>query len=254
MANRNVKYCDLHTHTTASDGQYTPTQLVYLAAEASVEVLAITDHDTMDGLDEGVEAGEDFGVDVVRGIELSAKEYPTFHILGYNVSPDGKDLNAICREMKHSRDERKYQIADYLIDKGIHISLPEVEELAVGVVGKPHFAQVLVRHGYAANVQDAFTKYLNTPEYRKKVKRKKPTAKRCIEAIKAAGGKAVLAHPYQIGIPNIDLDTLIGELKGYGLDGIEVLYPKHTSEMQDNAVYSHIVHDNACNLKILFWE
>lgn len=156
--------------------------------------------------------------------------------------------------MKQSRDERKYQIADYLIDKGIHISLPEVEELAVGVVGKPHFAQVLVRHGYAANVQDAFTKYLNTPEYRKKVKRKKPTAKRCIEAIKAAGGKAVLAHPYQIGIPNIDLDTLIGELKGYGLDGIEVLYPKHTSEMQDNAVYSHIVHDNACNLKILFWE
>ena len=97
----------------------------------------------------------------VRGIELSAKEYPTFHILGYNVSPDGKDLNAICREMKQSRDERKYQIADYLIDKGIHISLPEVEELAVGVVGKPHFAQVLVRHGYAANVQDAFTKYLN---------------------------------------------------------------------------------------------
>jgi hypothetical protein len=75
--------------------------------------------------------------------------------------------------MKQSRDERKYQIADYLIDKGIHISLPEVEELAVGVVGKPHFAQVLVRHGYAANVQDAFTKYLNTPEYRKKVKRRK---------------------------------------------------------------------------------
>lgn len=102
MANRNVKYCDLHTHTTASDGQYTPTQLVYLAAEASVEVLAITDHDTMDGLDEGVEAGEDFGVDVVRGIELSAKEYPTFHILGYNVSPDGKDCCFWCKEWLHT--------------------------------------------------------------------------------------------------------------------------------------------------------
>lgn len=240
MINKKVVFADLHTHTTASDGQYTPTQLVHLAAQTGLDVLAITDHDTIAGLEEGIAAGKELGITVVRGIELSAKEYPTFHILGYNFSPSGEKLNQICQEMKQSRDERKYRITNYLIDKGVRISLSEVEELAAGIVGKPHFAQVLVRHGYAASVQDAFNKYLNTPDYRKRVKREKPSAKRCIEAIKAAGGKAVLAHPYQIGIPNIVLDSLIEELKRYGLDGIEVLYPEHNAEMQD--IYLHLAY------------
>ena len=182
MANKKVGFSDLHTHTTASDGQYTPTQLAYLAAQSGLDVLAITDHDTMDGLDEGIRAGEEMGVSVMRGIELSAKEYPTFHILGYNVSTDGEDLNQICQEMKRSRDERKYRIMDFLKVNGVQIPLSEVEEIATGVVGKPHFAQIIVRHGYASSVQDAFAKYLNTPEYRKRVKREKPSAKRCIEA------------------------------------------------------------------------
>lgn len=237
MANKKVGFSDLHTHTTASDGQYTPTQLAYLAAQSGLDVLAITDHDTMDGLDEGIRAGEEMGVSVMRGIELSAKEYPTFHILGYNVSTDGEDLNQICQEMKRSRDERKYRIMDFLKDNGVQIPLSEVEEIATGVVGKPHFAQIIVRHGYASSVQDAFAKYLNTPEYRKRVKREKPSAKRCIEAIKAAGGKASLAHPYQIGIDNISLDALIGELKGYGLDAIEVEYPKYTEDMRNMYLY-----------------
>lgn len=233
MKQKEQYYSDLHTHTTVSDGQYTPTQLVTLAAQNGLNILAITDHDTMDGLDEGIEAGKKLGITVLRGIELSAKEYPTFHILGYNFSPDGKDLNRICQEMKAARDERKYRIMDFLADSGVHISLSEVEKIAAGVVGKPHFARVLVQHGYASSVQDAFDKYLNTPEYRKRVKREKPSAERCIKAIKCAGGKVSLAHPYQIGVDDAALDILVGELKGYGLDAIEICYPKYTPEMQE---------------------
>ena len=135
--------------------------------------------------------------------------------------------------MKAARDERKYRIMDFLSDSGVHISLSEVEEIASGVVGKPHFARVLVQHGYASSVQDAFDKYLNTPEYRKRVKREKPSAERCIKAIKCAGGKVSLAHPYQIGVDDASLDILVGELKGYGLDAIEIRYPKYTPEMQE---------------------
>lgn len=230
--NRKNILCDLHTHSTASDGQYTPTQLVQLASQHRLEAIAITDHDTMDGLDEGIAAGQELGVTVIRGIELSAKEYPTLHILGYNFSSDGEELNKICQEMKQARDARKYQIIDFLTDNGVIIPLSEVEEIAGGVVGKPHFARVLVQHGYAASIQDAFNKYLNTPEYKRRVKREKPSARKCIEAIKAAGGKVSLAHPYQIGVDKDTLKGIVQELKGYGLDAIEVLYPKYTPDMQ----------------------
>ena len=128
---------------------------------------------------------------------------------------------------------------DFLADKGVSIELSEVEDIAGGVIGKPHFAQVLVRHGYADSVQDAFDKYLNTPECKKRVKREKPSAKRCIEAIKQAGGKVSLAHPYQMGIDNATLEDLVRQLKGYGLDAIELFYPKYTSEMQE--FYSYLI-------------
>jgi len=227
-------FSDLHTHTTASDGQYSPSQLVRLAALHGLDILAITDHDTIDGLDEGIAAGQELGITVVRGIELSAKEYPTFHILGYNFSPDGAELNKICQEMKREREIKKYKIIDFLKNKGAVIPLSEVEYLAGGVIGKPHFARILVQHGYADTVEDAFNKYLNTDEYRQRIKRRKPSAKRCIEAIKAAGGKTSLAHPYQIGVDKKTLSGIVRELKGYGLDAIEVIYPKHTLEMQSD--------------------
>lgn len=227
--------CDLHAHSTASDGQYTPTQLVQHAFQKGVNFLAITDHDTLDGLDEGITAGEDLGMIVIRGIELSAKEYPTFHILGYNFfdGPETEPLRQICREMKRERDQRKYKIIDFLKDNDVIIPLSEVEELAGGVVGKPHFAQVLVQHGYADSVQDAFVKYLNTPEYRKRVKREKPSVLRCIDAIKQAGGKVSLAHPYQLGVDNAALEGIVRELKEHGLDAIELMYPKYTPDMRN---------------------
>ena len=100
--------CDLHTHSTASDGQYTPSDLVSLAKERGIELLALTDHDTTDGLEEAVRAGDALGIRVLRGIELGAAEYSGLHILGYGFDPTG--LEPLCQKLKESRNNRKYQI------------------------------------------------------------------------------------------------------------------------------------------------
>lgn len=225
---------DLHTHSTASDGQYTPAELVRLAKSAGLEVLALTDHDTTDGLEEAVRTGAELGLRVIRGIELSAREYPTFHILGYDIDPEAEALAALCREMKAGRDERGPRIVRFLKEQGVDISLSEVEELAGGtILGRPHFAQVLTRRGYVSNVREAFDRYLDTAEFHRRVERPKPPMQVCIEAIKAAGGKASLAHPYQIGVDDQTLEELVRRSIGFGLDAIECYYPKFTPAQQD---------------------
>ena len=148
---------DLHTHSTASDGQYSPAELARLAKDRGLVVLALTDHDTTDGLEEAVRAGRELGLRVIRGIELSAKEYPTFHILGYGIDPEAPALTALCRDMKVSRDQRSLRIIDFLKEKGVAVDLAEVEALAGGkIVGRPHFAQVLTRHGHVSSNREAF--------------------------------------------------------------------------------------------------
>lgn len=226
--------CDLHTHSTASDGQYTPTALVRLAEERKLETLALTDHDTVDGLEEAVQAGEQAGIRVIRGIELSAREYPTFHILGYGFAPEAPALSALCRELKEGRDQRAPRIISFLEEQGARISLSEVEELAGGqIVGRPHFAQVLVRHGYVSSNREAFDRYLDTEEFQRRVERPKPLAQVCVEIIRAAGGRASLAHPYQIGVGDEELERIVRHLANHGLDAIECFYPKHTPEQRD---------------------
>lgn len=225
---------DLHTHSTASDGQYTPTELVQLAKERGLEMLALTDHDTVDGLEEAVQAGEQVGIRVIRGIELSAREYPTFHILGYSFDSESPALSDLCRELKEGRDQRAPRIIAFLEEQGVRIPLSEVEELAGGqIMGRPHFAQVLVRHGYVSSNREAFDRYLDTQEFRRRVERPKPSAYACVETIRAAGGKVSLAHPYQIGVDNNKLESIVKELTSYGLDAIECFYPKYTAEQQD---------------------
>ena len=230
---------DLHTHSTASDGQYTPSEVVALAKKCGIEVLALTDHDTLDGLEEAVRAGKELDLRIIRGIELSAREYHTFHILGYNVNPEAPKLAALCREMKDSRDQRSLRIIDFLKEKGIVIDLAGVEALAGGkIVGRPHFAQALTRYGYVSSNREAFDRYLDTEEFHRRIERPKPPVRTCIEAIKAAGGKVSLAHPYQIGIDGPALESLVRELADCGLDAIECHYPKYTPEQE--AFYLHL--------------
>lgn len=231
--------CDLHTHTTASDGQYAPAELVQLAKDRGLAVLAVTDHDTIAGVDEAMAAGEKLGLRVIRGVELSAKEHHNFHILGYGFKVGNTELARLCEKLRAGRDDRKYKIVNFLHEKGVDIDLTEVEELAGGeVIARPHFAQVLVRHGYVSTNREAFDRYLDTREFQQKVKRFKADARTCVEAIKSAGGKVSLAHPYQMGLPDDELDALTEQLKDWGLDAIECFYPKYTPEQQQ--FYLHL--------------
>lgn len=226
---------DLHTHSTASDGQYTPTELVELAKKRGIEVLALTDHDNIAGVDEAIEAGKQLGVQVIRGVELSADDHLNLHILGYGFPANPEPLSEMIARLKAGRNERKYKIADYLHSKGIDFPISDVEALAKGgVVGRPHFALAMVKHGYVADRKEAFDRYLDTPEFQKWDQRK-PSAEKCIRTIKESGGKVSLAHPYQIMFVQEneqDLESLVRRLIGYGLDAIECYYPKHTSEQQ----------------------
>lgn len=143
---------DLHTHSTASDGQYTPTQLVSMAKERGLEALALTDHDTIDGLKEAVQAGKQCGLRVIPGIELSAKEYPTFHILGYGFNVDALSLAELCHKMKTRRNERARRLLAYLKEKTL-CSLwrkwgycPAAPSLAAPILPRRWFARDMCPH------------------------------------------------------------------------------------------------------------
>lgn len=220
---------DLHTHSTASDGQYSPAELAQLVQKHGAEIWALTDHDSVKGVDEAARASESLGLHFVRGVELSADDYPNLHILGYDFSVPA--LQEWFDSLQGGRNDRKYRIRDFLRTKGLEISLDEVDEEADGgSVGRPHFAKVMLRHGYVSTRKEAFDRYLDTPEFAEMEKGSKPTAQQCVKRIKEAGGKVSLAHPYQIGLNGETLEELVKRLKGYGLDAIECYYPIHTRE------------------------
>ena len=210
---------DLHTHSTASDGQYAPAALVEKAAAAGIQVLAVTDHDTIDGAEEAVRAGT---------VELGAAEDRPMHILGLHLGAACPALTALCRKLRASRDERKFRIVDFLREKGMDVSLEEVEALAGGgVVARPHFAQVMLRRGYVTSLREAFDRYLDSDEYQR-IERWKAGAAECIAAVHSAGGRAVLEHPYQLGYADDRLEETLRTLREKGLDGLECFYPRHT--------------------------
>ena len=227
-----MKYkADLHSHSTASDGQYSPTELVKLAKNAGVELLALTDHDTMAGTDEAIRAAEALGgIRVLRGVELGAADHRYMHIVALDPDPGDTPLATLCACLERGRVERMYRIIDFLKKKGVPVTAEEVEAVAGRTaVGRPHFARVMVAKGYVASVKEAFDRYLDTREYQS-IERIKYAADECIEGIKASGGKAVLAHPYQLGYSHEEMDRLLKWLKMAGLDAIEVYYRRHTPE------------------------
>lgn len=224
---------DLHTHSTASDGQYAPGEVVRRGKDRGLEVLALTDHDTVDGVAEAISTGEKLGVQVLSGVELSAREHKNFHILGYCFDPAAPAILRLCQEQRDSRVKRERLILDFLETKGLLLSLDEVERFAGGeVIGRPHFAQALAARGYVQSRREAFDQFLDTPEFWEKVPRLEADAKSCIEVIKESGGKVSLAHPYQMKLSDGELEDLIRQMKAWGLDAIECYYPKYTPEQQ----------------------
>jgi hypothetical protein len=223
---------DLHMHSTCSDGTFRPADLVRRVREAGVTHMALTDHDTVEGLAEAAEAARTEGVRFLGGLEISAEFGPgTLHILGYGFDPADPRLLSRLTFVQKCRADRNPVIVERLNALGLEVTLEEIARRAGGdLVGRPHFAQTLLDKGYVQSRQEAFDRYLakGQPAYADKV-RLSPAES--IEIIRGAGGVAVLAHPLQLKIEDHDaLDAFVRDLKDLGLQGMECYYRNHTEE------------------------
>ncbi|HUS82306.1 MAG TPA: PHP domain-containing protein [Dehalococcoidia bacterium] len=213
---------DFHTHTNASDGRLTPSELVRLAASRGLSILAVTDHDSTEGIAEALAAaGEHPGFMLVPGIEMST-DIPgdEIHVLGYFLDYKDPDFQTTLTGLRNARRDRGRMMVEKLHAMGIDIPWKRVEELAGdGSVGRPHVAQALVEFGRVSSFQEAFDRYIgrNGPAY---AERAKLTPVEAIEMLAKAGALPVLAHPASVS----NLDDLIAQLKAAGMVGIEVYY------------------------------
>ncbi len=224
-------YVDLHLHTTASDGVKSPSELVRYANAKGLQAISITDHDTIDGLEEGMAEGARIGFEVIPGIEISAEYSPgSMHLLGYLIDFQNTFLKERLKDLQRAREERNPRMVEKLVQLGIDITYEEVVNASGGgQVGRPHFAQVLIAKGYVRNFQEAFDRYLKkgAPAY---VDKFRFTPAEAIHLINDARGVAVLGHPNTLGINGArELENLIIGLIKQGLKGIEVYYPEHSS-------------------------
>ncbi len=221
---------DLHVHTTHSDGSSTPAEVVGLAHKAGVTALAITDHDIMTGVAEATVTGQQLGIEIIPGVEISSMLGDSeLHVLGYFLDPQEAGLNERLTVLRESRHRRNPQIIDRLQALGIDITYQEVLALAgTGSVGRPHIARILMGKGVVATAKEAFDRFLaaDRPAY---VPRILPSPAEAIQWIKAAKGLAVLAHPTWVKTTEGTLTDLVRQLKADGLDGVEVHYSTHTA-------------------------
>ena len=237
------KYIDLHTHTTASDGSMEPAELVRYAKYRGLAAVAITDHDTVDGLDEALAAGDEAGIEVIPGVEIGVDFDTEMHILGYFPCRTHSKIADTLRALRKNREERNPKIVNKLNEMGFRITMDEVKKEAQGnVVGRPHIAKVLVKKGFVNSIEEAFEKYLanGRPAYFKK---DKLSPRQGIQEILQAGGIPVLAHPKHLHIDMAHLDTLLRELKMKGLKGIEAYYVDNTPIETGSFLRLAIKHD-----------
>lgn len=225
---------DLHTHTTESDGTYTPAELVSAAAEAGLEALAITDHDTFAGYEKAVPLAKSSGLNLLCGIELSTAlgnpKVRTVHLLGYFFkTPPSDDFHAWLNRLQVTRRDRNTRLAARLQSLGIDVRMEEVNALGRSLAGRPHFARLMVDKGYCRTIQEAFERFLDesAPGY---VEREEPAVEDAIRRVNDAGGLSVLAHPVRLGKRNHDEEEqLIAGMCAAGLGGIEVYHSDHTA-------------------------
>lgn len=226
------KFIDLHTHSTASDGSLSPSELVRHAKSAGLVAIALSDHDTTQGLSEAAATANEVGIELIPAIEFSVESATETHIIGLLIDPDNADLqNAITRAQKQ-RVERSYETARKLTALGMPVSFEEAAAIAGGdVIGRAHFAKVLVQKGFTSSVKEGFDRYLASgkPAY---VGGHVITDREAIDIIHKAGGVSILCHPHLIKLSDDDLFAYMKKLKGYGLDAVEGYYTEFTSEME----------------------
>ena len=219
---------DLHLHTTASDGVFSPEDIVAKAARLGLRIIAICDHDTVDGISRALAAAKAFtGLRVIPGVEVST-DFPAgeVHVLGYFIDHTNKELGATLKRMRQTRRERAQGMIAKLDKLGIHIDWSRVQEIAgSGSIGRPHIAQAMLEKGYINSIGDAFYRYISKggPAY---VERIKMTPEEAVKLILRSGGLPVLAHPLTIDDP----EAVTTRLKAVGLIGIEAYYGEFNAE------------------------
>ena len=213
---------DLHTHSTASDGTFSPTELVAEAYKAGISVLALTDHDTVSGVEEAKQAGNRYGVRIIPGIEISVEWYPgELHLLGFGLETENDVLLDLVQYAQRKRQERNRKIIEKFNAEGIPIDMEKLSLIAGGdVVGRPHFAKYLMQEKKVKTLQEAFQKYLakGRPFY---VEKECLSLVESIKAVKAAHGIPVLAHPMSLYLSWAKLPDAVASFKEQGLMGME---------------------------------
>jgi len=239
---------DLQSHSTHSDGVLAPAEVVARAAAAGVELLALSDHDTVSGVSEAIAAGERLGVHVVSAVEISAvdedaSEPRELHILGYNIDHDGAELRARLHEFLADREQRTLRMADALREAGLELDEAQIEQrVAEGKpIGRPHLAEAVL--GARANADRLEQEHIDDigslirgylvegrPAFRR---RQTPTVAQAIDAIHDAGGLAVWAHPFWDVDDPADVLATIDRFSALGIDGVEAFYVTHTREQTE---------------------
>lgn len=225
-----MEYIDLHVHSNASDGTFSPTEVVQLAVAGNIRAIALTDHDTLAGIPEaqkaaGAEQAKGYAIQIIAGTEISVSyRQRDIHILGLFVNPENESLNQALQDAKQNRERRNDRMAERLQAAGIDITVGKMRSTeGDAVLTRAHFAKYMVANGYVKTIQDAFNKYLNSdsPYY---VAREYLDPGEAISLIHSAGGLAILAHPLLYKYSLDEVEQLVSYLAGLELDGIEAIY------------------------------
>ncbi len=227
-----MKLIDLHVHSTASDGTASPRELAELALRQGLSAVAVTDHDTVLGYPELKEAGEELGIQTVPGIEISTKFHRAVHILGYYIDPHSPHLEPVLNWVVEDRDKRNREMCRLMAADGLPVNYEDMKQRFGEVIGRPHFADLLVELGLAKNVKDAFDRYVEKGQ-RYYVGRTILPIEQAIDIIRLSGGVPVLAHPFQYQLDDAGLRELIEHCIAQGLRGMECRYSGYGPEQSE---------------------
>ncbi len=217
-----MKKADLHLHTNRSDGQFSVEDLIKLAKSAELDIISITDHDTIDSIEEAIEIGKFYGIEVIPGLEISTEFLDIeIHILAYFFDVTSKELEEYLSFFRAERYKRALRIIQKLNSIGLSISIDDVLEVAGNsTIGRPHIAKAMVKNNLVSNYQEAFNKYIGNGciAFERKVHLSPQSA---CKIINDAGGLSFIAHPNNMS------EDIIKILIDSGIDGIEVIHPSH---------------------------
>ena len=224
---KQIPRIDLHMHTTYSDGHYTPFELIKLVKSRDIDIISITDHDSVNALEEAISIGKDFGIEVIPGVELSTDvEDKEVHLLGYFLDINNAELKKYLSFFRDERYQRALRMVKKLQTLNFEISIDDVLEVASGsAIGRPHVAIAMMRKGIVSEYYEAFQKYLRDGAlaYERKIHVSPQSA---LKIISDAGGLSFIAHPGHLK------ESILMSLINSGIDGIEVTHPSHNSYQQ----------------------